>query len=293
MAEGSRAGLVSQASMSSLPAAGMESGAGRQRADGCEWRGVGWGLPCQVQDASCRSPAQARPPSAAQRSAAQCSAHPPPPHGCQLQSPPAPPHPAAAAPRLRGITGRRGVRESSAGQVCGLEGLLQPKDKPAAHRSRPPTSGSSRACQSASSPPSDMTTTAGRSALACSQSSASSTSDTEPEPSQSKMRTACSVAPRATPNDSPPATPATCVPWPSQSVRAGWGGVDGCGCGCGVGGGGYHVGDVEASSCPAQSTHSAQPIPAHTPSAPLFLFAASRPGAANASDARLPRRPSA
>jgi hypothetical protein len=68
-----------------------------------------------------------------------------------------------------------------------------------------------------SSQPRLMLTTAGRTALALIHSSPAMIPSVEPSVAQSRMRTAWTVASRATPYLDPTAVPATCVPWPLQS----------------------------------------------------------------------------
>jgi hypothetical protein len=54
--------------------------------------------------------------------------------------------------------------------------------------------------------------------LAVTQSTPASTPENEPLPAQLSTLTATSLTPLATPYWEPPTVPATCVPWPLQSV---------------------------------------------------------------------------
>jgi hypothetical protein len=65
--------------------------------------------------------------------------------------------------------------------------------------------------------PRERVTTAGRRALAATQSSAATVLEMVPLPEQSRMRTATTLAPLATPTCRPATVADTCVPWPSQS----------------------------------------------------------------------------
>src|SRR5438270_6083678 len=66
-------------------------------------------------------------------------------------------------------------------------------------------------------PPRLMLATAGWMALVASQSRPAMIPEVEPDPEQSRTRTARRSAPFATPKRAPPTVPATWVPWPLQS----------------------------------------------------------------------------
>merc|ERR1719401_121168 len=70
---------------------------------------------------------------------------------------------------------------------------------------------------SAPLPPRLMLMTAGRSPFAVTQSIATICQERAPDPWSDKVLTACKFAVLATPNVSPPAVPAQCVPWPWRS----------------------------------------------------------------------------